>query len=43
VGTGLYLAGTYAYEHFAWFRDDFAKHVGHFFADGTKDVYHYCR
>ena len=41
VGTGLYLAGTYAYEHFAWFRDDFANPVGHVVADGAKDVYHY--
>jgi hypothetical protein len=52
VGTGLYLAGTYAYQHFAWFRDDFANPVGHAVAgaakdvshaavDGAKDVYHY--
>ena len=41
VGTGLYLAGTYAYQHFAWFRNDFANPVGHVAADGAKDVYHY--
>jgi hypothetical protein len=41
VGTGLYLAGTYAYQHFAWFRDDFANPVGHVAADGAKDIYHY--
>jgi len=41
VGTGLYLAGTYAYQHFAWFRDDFANPVGHVAVDGAKDIYHY--
>ena len=38
---GLYLAGTYAYQHFAWFRDDFANPVGHVAVDGAKDIYHY--
>jgi uncharacterized protein YukE len=47
VASGFYLAGSYAYEHFAWFRDDIAHPVGQFFvweARGTatdaSDIYH---
>jgi hypothetical protein len=40
VGTGLYLAGAYAYKHFAWFRDDLANPVGHAFADAGQGVEH---
>jgi uncharacterized protein YukE len=41
VGTGLYLAGSYLYAHDAWFRNDLANPVGHFFAgvgEGTAHV-----
>ena len=40
VGTGLYLSGAYAYEHWAWFRNDLANPVGHAFADMGKGVAH---
>jgi hypothetical protein len=40
VGTGLYLAGAYAYKHWAWFRDDIANPVGHAVADGAKGLVH---
>ena len=40
VGTGLYLSGAYAYEHWAWFRDDLANPVGHAFADMGKGLAH---
>lgn len=40
VGTGLYLSGAYAYEHWAWFRNDLANPVGHAFADAGKGIAH---
>jgi hypothetical protein len=40
VGTGLYLSGAYAYEHWAWFRNDLANPVGHAFADMGKGIAH---
>ena len=38
VGTGLYLAGAYAYTHWAWFRQDLAQPVGHAVAHVAGDV-----
>jgi uncharacterized protein YukE len=40
VGTGLYLAGAYAYKHWAWFRNDFAKPIGHAVVHAADDVGH---
>jgi uncharacterized protein YukE len=40
VGTGLYLAGSYLYAHDAWFRNDLAKPVGHFFVDVGEGTAH---
>jgi uncharacterized protein YukE len=40
VGTGLYLAGAYAYQHWAWFRQDLAQPIGHGVADATRDLVH---
>ena len=40
VGTGLYLAGAYAYKHWAWFRQDLAQPVGHAVAHVASDVGH---
>jgi hypothetical protein len=40
VGTGLYLAGAYAYKHWAWFRNDFAKPIGHAAVDLVKGAGH---
>jgi hypothetical protein len=40
VGTGLYLAGAYAYKHWAWFRDDLANPVGHAAVNLVKGVGH---
>ena len=38
VGTGLYLAGAYAYRHWAWFRQDLAQPVGHAVAHIAGDI-----
>ena len=38
VGTGLYLAGAYAYKHWAWFRNDFANPIGHATVDVVKGI-----
>jgi hypothetical protein len=40
VGTGLYLAGAYAYKHYAWFRNDFAKPIGHAVVHVADDIGH---
>ncbi len=40
VGTGLYLAGAYAYKHWAWFRNDFANPIGHATVDVVKGIGH---
>jgi hypothetical protein len=40
VGTGLYLAGAYAYKHWAWFRQDLAQPVGHAVAHVAGDIAH---
>jgi uncharacterized protein YukE len=40
VGTGLYLAGAYAYKHWAWFRQDLAQPIGHGVVDATRDLAH---
>jgi uncharacterized protein YukE len=40
VGTGLYLAGAYAYKHWAWFRNDFAKPIGHAVVHVADDIGH---
>jgi hypothetical protein len=40
VGTGLYLAGAYAYKHWTWFRQDLAKPIGHAVAHLADDVGH---
>jgi hypothetical protein len=40
IGTGLYLAGAYAYKHWAWFRQDLAQPVGHAVAHVTSDIGH---
>ena len=40
VGTGLYLAGAYAYQHWAWFRQDLAQPVGHAVAHVAGDITH---
>jgi hypothetical protein len=40
VGTGLYLAGAYAYKHWAWFRNDFANPIGHAAVDLVKGAGH---
>jgi hypothetical protein len=40
VGTGLYLAGAYAYQHWAWFRQDLAQPIGHAVVDATRDLAH---
>ncbi len=29
VGTGLYVAGAYAYKHWGFFRNDIANPIGH--------------
>jgi hypothetical protein len=36
----LYLAGAYAYQHWAWFRQDLAQPIGHGVADATRDLAH---
>jgi uncharacterized protein YukE len=38
VATGFYLAGAYAYKHFAWFRQDLAKPIGHAVVDSVKEM-----
>ncbi len=38
VGTGLYLAGAYAYRHWTWFRQDLAQPVGHAVAHVAGDI-----
>jgi hypothetical protein len=43
VGTGLYLAGAYAYRHWAWFRDDIARPIGHAVVHAVTDVGHWAR
>jgi hypothetical protein len=40
VGTGLYLTGAYAYRHWAWFRDDLAKPIGHAVVHVADDIGH---
>ena len=40
VATGLYLAGAYAYKHWAWFRNDVARPIGHAVVSAVKDVGH---
>jgi hypothetical protein len=40
VGTGLYLAGAYAYKHWAWFRNDFANPIGHAAVSTVKTIGH---
>ena len=35
-----YLAGSYLYAHDAWFRNDLAKPVGHFFVDVGEGTAH---
>jgi predicted transporter len=38
VATGLYLAGAYAYKHWAWFRQDLAQPIGHAVVDNVKEL-----
>jgi hypothetical protein len=38
VGTGLYLAGAYAYKHWAFFRNDIANPIGHAAVDVVKGI-----
>lgn len=38
VATGFYLAGAYAYKHWAWFREDLAQPIGHAVVDSVKEV-----
>jgi uncharacterized protein YukE len=40
VAEGFYLAGAYAYRHFAWFRNDFAKPIGHAVVRVADDIGH---
>ncbi len=40
VGTGFYVAGAHAYKHWAFFRNDIAKPIGHAVVDVARGIGH---